>query len=66
MFYLDLFCASISKICPKRSEKPKRAHKDVTLDVIKLSDYGKGNKDIVHVLNLGSGNDKKKKKFHVN
>lgn len=51
-------------MCPKVSEKTKRAHKDVTLDVIKHFDCGKGNKDIVRVLNLGSGNDKKN--FHVN
>lgn len=24
MFYLGLFCASVSKVCPKGSEKPKR------------------------------------------
>lgn len=31
--YLDLFCVSMSKMCPPVSEKFKRAHKGVTLSV---------------------------------
>ena len=43
MLYLDLFCASASEMCPKASEKPKRAHKGdmlhVKLDIIKYIWY---------------------------
>lgn len=33
MLYLDLFCGTLSKICPKMSEKPKRVRRDVTLSI---------------------------------
>lgn len=33
LYLLDLFCVSISKICPKVSEKPKRVCKGVILSV---------------------------------
>lgn len=33
MFYFDLFCASVSKMFPKVSEKPKKAGKGVMLSV---------------------------------
>lgn len=43
MLYLDLVCASVSKLCPRVSEKPKRGHKDVMinikLDIIKHMYY---------------------------
>lgn len=44
--------------------KLKRAHKgvmvNVKLDIIKHFNHGKQNKDIMHALNSGSGNAKKK------
>ena len=36
MLYLDLFCETLSKICPKMSEKPKRVCRDVTLSIKQL------------------------------
>lgn len=41
MLYLDLFCTCVSKMCPKVSEKPKRACKGVMLGVkLDLSVFG--------------------------
>lgn len=43
MLYRDLFFASVTEMCPKVSEKPKRAHKGVMLrvklDIIKCFLY---------------------------
>lgn len=43
-------------MCPKVSEKPKRAHESVTLtvklDIIKCFNCGEGNKDIVPLLSM--------------
>lgn len=59
MFYLHLFCASVSKTCPQIAEKPKRAYKGLTLSIklkiIKCFDCGERNKDVAR-LNFGSGN----------
>lgn len=45
MLYLDLFCESFSKMCTQVSEKLKRVHKSVTLNVelaiIKHFNHGK-------------------------
>lgn len=54
--FLTLFCAFVSKMCPKISEKLKRAHKGVTL--IKHFHSGEQNKDAVYALNMGSRNPK--------
>lgn len=50
MLYLDLFCASVSKMFLKVSGETKRASEGVTLsmklDVIKCFDCGERDKDI--------------------
>lgn len=55
-------------MCPKVTEKLKRARKGITLsvklDVIKRFDCAELNKDIGRALNLGSGSAQKC--FHVN
>lgn len=44
MVYLDLFCASVNKVCSKASEQPKKALMGVTisvkLDIIEDFDHG--------------------------
>lgn len=66
MLYLHLCCASISRMCPKVSEKPKTAHKGVMLseklDII-VSTIMNEIKTL-HVLNFGSGNPETF--FHIN
>lgn len=54
----------VSKLCPRVAEKPKRAHKGVTLgiklDVIsKHFGHNEQSKDIMPALNFGPGNAKK-------
>lgn len=60
MLYLDLFCVSISVMCPKLSVRAKTALKGiilwVKLDVIERFNCGEWHKDILPPLNLGSGN----------
>lgn len=56
MLYLYLFCAPVSKVWPKVSEKTKRTCKgialSVKLDVIKCFNYGVWNKDLLCALKL--------------
>lgn len=65
MLYLDLFCASLIKMCPQVSEKCKRTHKDVMLSVkldqvcmpsvIKCCDHSEYRIGIVLMMNFQSG-----------
>lgn len=56
VLYRDLLWASISKMSPKVSETPRRAHKgnklSIKLDIAKHSECGEWNTDIVHASNL--------------
>ena len=52
VLHVDFFCVSISKICPKVSEKSKRALSDFNVKLDMCFDCGEQNKDIMFMLNL--------------